>query len=460
MKNTKALSLLLISLLLLSIVPLSVRAQGQKAEPSPGSHVVDPVPMNFFINGFENTTYALSSPPGSNVMLNLTAVYPWNVYPFVNGPILVRYSFAPFPLSGSTPSWLTPSIQTSSLAMSKGSPISVDIYTSIGRSATIGLEGSFAIDAWYTDPVSGYSVTMPLIINVTTSNLLLLPQTKAQIPNATPSNASSTGNSKSWALGAGLCGTNDNSLLCGGTGVNWGNVNGLEAPLTVPSFADSTTTWIPLTAGIFNSTVGIQSALLAPSPGASTWEEYIYVLNWGVNPPYACGVNIDHVTAGNAWTLAILYITYSAPYTGWYAGSTTDGVLKQLSNYCSYAPGPSTTALYNENQEPVAFESYDANANDFALFSMYFNPAFEYQQSGNWYNPPAAFAINANNGNTNWTLYGGYVVGGGTATPSMILEGGQLQCSSIPTYELYTGYNGNGPCGYGGTQTYLTKLMN
>jgi len=448
MKRTKVLPILLIPLLL-SIVPLSLSAQGQKADSNPISYLADPVPMNFFVNGFENATFDFSSPPGSNVVLNLTAVYPWSTYSSVSGPILVQYSFAPFPLSSSVPSWLTPSVRTNSMAMSKGSPLSVDIYTSISESAKLGLKGSFAIDAQYVDPVSGDSVTVPITINITTSNLLQLPQTKVQAASAYTNTVPSTGSSTSWAIGAGLCGTNDNVLLCGGKGVNWGGVSGVEAPLTVPSFDDSTTTWIPLTAEI-SSSVGIQSALLAPSSG-STWEEYIYLIN-GNN---YCGVNIDSVTAGSAWTLAIVYVT---SYPGWYAGSTTDGRLLKLSNYCSGVP--STTTLYNMNQEPVAFESYDTNPNNFVFFEMNFNPAFEYQQSGSWYNPPAAFVVNANDSSTGWVLYGGVVVGGGTPTLWDILEGGKLQCSSVATYQLYIGYYANGPCGYSGTQKFLVQLMN
>lgn len=439
----------MLALLFVFSIAQTQRVAGAKAEPGPGTHFADPVPITFFVNGFDNSTYDFGSPPGSNVVLNLTAVYPWSVYPSVSGSILIQYSSVPFPLSGSIPGWLTPSIQTGSVAMSKGSPLSVDVLISIGRSAAIGLKGSFAIDARYTDPMSGDSMTVPIIINVTTSSLLELPQTKAQVANALSGNAPSTGSSTSWAIGAGLCGTNDNYLLCGGSGVNWGSASGVEAPLIVPSFDDSTTTWIPLTAQI-SSSVAIQSALLAPSSG-STWEEYIYLIN-GNN---YCGVNIDKVTAGSSWTLAILYVTY---YPAWVAGSSTDGILHKLSDYCSGVP--STTTLYNENQEPVAFESYDANPNNFVFFEMNFNPAFEYQQGGNWYNPPAAFVVNANDYNTDWVLYGGYVVGGGNQTLWDILEGGQLQCSSVATYQLYIGYYANGPCGYSGTQTYLTQLMN
>ncbi len=84
------------------------------------------------------------------------------------------------------------------------------------------------------------------------------------------------------------------------------------------------------------------------------------------------------------------------------------------------------------------------------------NPVFNYLQGSTWYNPVGAYVVNS----IDYISWGSYTIGGGTATPYAILEGGHLQCSTIGTYQLYLGYYANSPLYGCGTQTYATKLMN
>lgn len=426
--------------LLLLVTPfLALASSSSASSTSSSKNFMTPVSASFYINGFpDDGIYNFSVSPGSQVSLNVTATYPWAAFPSA-GTFTITYSLNPFPLSSAIPAWLEPFVSPPSSTLVRGIASSAVLQIGLGDMITDGGRGSFALHATYVDPISNRQIVHVIVINVTASSSpgpILVSRVMAE--NSGPSVSPST---SSWALGAGLCDSSTTSS-CSGGGISWKTVVGISTWLTVPTgFTDSSTTYITLN-GIPAPGGGwfFQMTLLAPSSG-TTWQETVWVM--GPNG-YGCNFSPDSTTSGSSWTMVILYNSF---YGIWYASDPNGSW--QISSYCSV---PSGSSFYSIDQEPFAFESYDLTYSHFTSLFLDATPVFQYEVSGTWYNPPGAYVVNANDASS----WDGWAVGGGSATPSQVLEGGHLQCSSLNTYELNLGYYTSVSCG---TNTFGTKLM-
>jgi hypothetical protein len=120
-----------------------------------------------------------------------------------------------------------------------------------------------------------------------------------------------------------------------------------------------------------------------------------------------------------------------------------------------YCTAPVNTPIYPENQEPVAFESYDSNGADFRSLLISENPAFEYEQGGTWHYPSGGFVLNA----VDAGQWGSYVIGNDVPTPYQVMEAGHAQCASIGDNQLYLGYYTTSPLNDCGTAAYGVQLL-
>ncbi len=302
------LSAVCVSLLLmatLSMVPLA------SAQPGSPQSMATPVPLSFFINGQPDIgTFTVKSAAGSQFSLNVTATYPWATYAFATNSISIQYSVRAFPLAGVVPVWLGLSLAPSSLTLMRGSSSSTALVVAVAGAVSSGQRGSFSLNALYNDPVTKASVLHVMVINVTvdsTSGVALPSTIVHQEGSPNPDSLSA-----SWALGAGLC-DSSNTTPCGGTSISWGSQIGVSTTLTVPSFTDSTTTYITLNGAPASGWI-FQFVLLAPASG-STWQESLWVGNpqgqW-------CSYNTNTVSSGTSWKMEILYVS-SHGTTAWYA---------------------------------------------------------------------------------------------------------------------------------------------
>jgi hypothetical protein len=140
-------------------------------------HFATPVPANFYVNGQEASGTMCFNVPTRSQVWNVTANYPWRIQ---NGtayppPVGVGYTFAPFPLGGTIPTWLHLSMQPPYVVLADGQNSTASFRMTLDSTVQNGQMARFALHAYYTDPMSGSSVvnviTLGLVVNGSSTTL-------------------------------------------------------------------------------------------------------------------------------------------------------------------------------------------------------------------------------------------------------------------------------------------------
>jgi hypothetical protein len=331
----------------------------------------------------------------------------------------------------------------------------------LNSAASSGQDGSFALGAYYTDPVSGISAVFVIefVIIVNESDSGALPSIPVSAP---PASSSASGISpasltNSWALGAGLC-DSSSTTACGGTHVSWSSEDGVRAYFTLPSWGDSNAYPNYITVNLQTQASNgsyylMQYVAVAPLTSGYAWQLEMWILY-----PHAraCAHNTSTVSAGTTENLDIYY--YS-PTGVWLAQDGSGNNYIYNSACSSFSGGAPGSHVASQAQEPFAFESYDGTSSDFSSFLMFAGWVFQYTSTGgnSWTNTAGAFVVDANNPSGGWPAY---TIGGGTATLSSFVEAGSSQtCSGASTLQVYIGYDTQSPLSSTcGTNTQLTQL--
>jgi hypothetical protein len=433
---------------------------------------VDPVQANFYINGSPYVglvDYSVS--PGSSVSLNVTATYPWSAYPSLSNSIFVSYAIESFPIPNAMPAWLSVA-SLPSVTIPNGDDASSELQVTSSKAVENGTQGSFVIEASYTDPVTGTHVVFEMVIKmeILANNASESPSSNSMGTHVADSYRNDVRShnivsnvhhrEKTWAVGAGLCNSNSTGKCSGGEDVNWADQNGLTENVTIPSFTDSHAASIQLDVRLTSVIYMIQLTITAPSSG-STWEEGFQY--WDTQGDM-CTSNIATVSAG---TTVQMIVYYSGSTAGW-EGSFNGDTFAIGDDYC-YGHGSPSTTFGGVNQEPFAFESNDNTSGDFSSLLVSVPVVFGVTTDVNCYTGGiyepfcvtwvtyGAYVVNDPSGGNSW---GPYIIGSGIAPPSSLVEAGHYLCSSITGAQVYFGSDTKSPLSSTcGSQAVLTRLI-
>jgi hypothetical protein len=458
-----------ISLLLLAISPLIISSLASgSAYANPSASPADrttqawgsnqPVFMPFWINGYPDVGVVnFSLPQGTDEQVEIYSQYPFTLPNPTEVP--VNFTILPFPISSSLPSWLsvtTPqSIQVTSAIASN-----VTLAIEIASGTANGTRGVFELRATYVDPDES-TVIQVITIGITANSTVTSPQS---IPF---SQLRPVPDPADWALGVGVCASN-NTGNCG-AGVSWSSVTAVKSSFTVPNWSppsesnSTQTTYITVNAGIaYNFILQVELCQEAAVCSGATTTKWVEGFTTAQPLSGTNGVYYNYypgtISGGSATTLQIGYST--SYYGDWYAeiGSSQWAIEYYTTTL------PSVSSLFNYNQEPFAFESYDHVGSDFNGIYMNVNPATEYYTSS-WQNPSEVVIVRNDAGHSSWCGTGFCSIIGTQGTylsvPSSFLEAGHWQCpNQISNYQIYIGSETQGylnSCGGsspGGSNTY------
>ena len=133
-----------------------------------GTHFATPVSPTFTVGGEQDVgTMCFTLPLKSQSSLNVTASMPYTG--FSNYTTAIEYSFAPFPLDSTFPSWLHPSMSPPYVVMQDAKNVTATLQITFDSSVQNGQTGNFAIHANFNDPESGSSVEHVMVVEVVTS---------------------------------------------------------------------------------------------------------------------------------------------------------------------------------------------------------------------------------------------------------------------------------------------------
>jgi hypothetical protein len=136
---------------------------------TPGTHFATPVTPAFTVGGEQDVgTMCFTLPLKSQSSLNVTASMPYTG--FSNYTTAIEYSFAPFPLDSTFPSWLHLSMSPPYVVMQDGKNVTATLQITFDSSVQNGQTGNFAIHANFNDPESGSSVEHVMVVEVVASS--------------------------------------------------------------------------------------------------------------------------------------------------------------------------------------------------------------------------------------------------------------------------------------------------
>jgi len=399
-----------------------------------------PFEIFFWFNGFPDVGLLIFYlPQGRPVSLDVSLEYPFSS-PGLS-PIPVSFSLAPFPVTSTIPSWLSVTPPPTVILVS-GLVEHITVELKVEGTTPNGESGEFELQARYIDPVTGWDVTHVMTLKIVADSSASVRQSTFSLVEPTVVKLGDP----SWALGPGLCSSN-NTGNCG-YGVAWNQVTAIESTFTVPGWAPPSPcsggfgaclTFINVNAGIAYDYI-LQFMLCQFCSRASNSSSG----NWGIQIAYIEPIrnvyhsaNVGTYASGQSITMELAH----DPTNGWYAYD----LLTQWF-YSGYFTGvPNVSTLFEYNQEPFAFESYDTVGGDFNPLYINVNPAAHYYITS-WNDPTSAIALPGNAGHSRWC--GGrsfcVLIGGNVTVPSSFVEAGNFECSSIPVAQIYIGSNTQG----------------
>jgi len=420
-----------------------VRLRQPQAHPTTSiQSVFQPIVPDYYINGYYpyNGAFSYARAPGSVTSFNVTATYPWSSSKVISNVLPLYYVITPFPSSGSIPTWLSLSAPASA-TMEKNHASSGTLTMIVSDTAESGQSTSFALDAYFTDPLTGitgyFVIDFNIVVESTATGALptrLISTPVQTIPQTPPLFLSS-----SWALGVGLCDLSSTTHCATRFGITWSSEDGVKTDFTVPSYtaAGSDNTFVVATLGLQASNGSYywpQYVAIAPTTG-STWQLQMQIIYPHSAP---CFHNTGTVSAGSAESLQIFYSL------GWLAQDSS-GSNFLYGSQCTNGGAPGSTVT-GGGQEPFAFESYDGTSSDFNSLIVNANPVFSYTSNGgvSWTPPTHEFSATSNGGGL-----GGWTVGGSTySPPSNVVEAGpniSSNCASAATSQIYLGSTSQSP---------------
>lgn len=439
--------------------PLPVSSATTMPGTSSSGGAIHPMMIAFWINGFPDIGFVnFSLAQGKEAQLKISGQYAVSL-PNVS-PIPVSFSISPFPTWSSLPSWLTIRTPATMQATSK-SVSSSNLPIEIASAAADGARGDFELRATYIDPMTGATVVQIMTIAITADSAVTAIQSATFNPIKAPTVKLPPGGSmSSWALGVGVCSSN-NTGNCGSYGVNWNSATAVKSSFTVPDWSppsesnSTLVTYITVNAGVaFDSVLQVELCQeAAVCSGAST-------TNWVMGFTSAQPLNGTRGTYYNYFpgtisegTATTLQVGYSSSYTGgWYA--EIGGSTWAYASYLTHATIPSTTHLFNYNQEPFAVESYDLTGSDFNSLYMNVNPAANYYSTSttSWETPTSAMSVINDIGTppSEWCGSGfcsiiGTIGSSVPGVPSTFVEAGNHECSGqISSGQIWIGSSTQG----------------
>jgi hypothetical protein len=422
---------------------------------------VNPITSWFWVNGLPGAGLMnFSVPQGEQTSFTISAEYP---IASANVPsINMSFSVAPFPVTSVVPSWLS-LVHPDNLTVVPGKVQSTALLVALGSSVPDGSSGQFELRAAYTDPLTGWHIQQIMTIRVTADSSAPTVQPQSKLNPLPPY----SGGTSSWALGVGVCSSN-NTGNCGSLGVAWSSATAVKSSFTVPSWDYPTSACssncVP---SYFVETLGIaynyilQLAIGQWYYGASNssspadWGELLAVVQPITNGYSVTDLGASSITSGHTITMTI-------GYDGASEWDATDGSASTWYFNGYFSGVPNVTNIFEYNQEPFAFESYDTTGADFNSLYVSIYPSVQYYTSA-WHTPNSAIALPSSAGHSSWCGSGFCSIVGSQAptvsTPTSFVEGGNSECNTVSVGQIYIGSDTQGilsSCG--STNTFETLL--